>query len=344
MSFLGLADLAEQVIATAPDDLDKEAFFNVTALHLAAGAGHLEVVRVLITNNVHVDVNNYAHGTPLIVASANSHVDVVDELLQAGANINEVNTDNRTALLLSIGADNDQIATILVKSEAGVNIKDNYLQSPLHYASNKNKRNIASILIDAGANVTSALTLALLNCFNVYLYSQIEIKCNLGVIEALLEYGAKIKQNQLSAAIISNNIEATKLLLKFGGNVNQIDSSGVSPLVRSLLDYNPSIVDVLLSEPEIDVNCCVPEGEDTCLFPLVRSVLFSNLTLVTELLKRGADPNIEIERCGPLVLQVSLISIDNDTMRADTLSLLLNAGADIKREFYIDDIPYNPLF
>ena len=57
MAFLGLADIVGQVIETAPDDLDKEAAFNVTALHLAAEAGHLEVVRVLIENNVNVDVN-----------------------------------------------------------------------------------------------------------------------------------------------------------------------------------------------------------------------------------------------------------------------------------------------
>ena len=92
MSFLGLADIVEQVIEAAPDNLDKEAAFKVTALHLAEEAGHLEVVRVLIENNVNVDVNNYARGTPLIVASANGHVDVVAELLQAGADINEVNS------------------------------------------------------------------------------------------------------------------------------------------------------------------------------------------------------------------------------------------------------------
>ena len=57
-----------------------------TALHLAASAGHEDVVEALISCQAEVDTRNLAGRTPLHAASMNAHLGCIEMLLKAGAN------------------------------------------------------------------------------------------------------------------------------------------------------------------------------------------------------------------------------------------------------------------
>ena len=67
---------------------------GMSALHLAAEGGSLEVVRVLIDAGARVEATTSIGGyTPLHVASANAHAPVVEALLDAGADPEVVTTN-----------------------------------------------------------------------------------------------------------------------------------------------------------------------------------------------------------------------------------------------------------
>jgi hypothetical protein len=57
-----------------------------TAMHLAASAGHEDVVEALISWQAEVDTRNLAGRTPLHAASMNAHLGCIEMLLRAGAN------------------------------------------------------------------------------------------------------------------------------------------------------------------------------------------------------------------------------------------------------------------
>ena len=63
---------------------------NSFLLYMAAKAGKLELVKLLIEKGAIVDVQGRGGHTPLNVAASNGHVEVMQVLLEAGANIDTV--------------------------------------------------------------------------------------------------------------------------------------------------------------------------------------------------------------------------------------------------------------
>eukprot|EP00092_Neocalanus_flemingeri_P015013 GFUD01016215.1.p1 GENE.GFUD01016215.1~~GFUD01016215.1.p1 ORF type:complete len:1587 (-),score=281.46 GFUD01016215.1:23-4294(-) len=316
-----------KTVIRAGADVNLRGYNGKTALHFAAHTGNPAVVETLVNAGADPNIRDDDGFPVIMLASSNGKTGMVDQLIRGGANLSmEVN--GVTALHATAANGNLIITKMLLQAGAMPNQETSAPNSPLQ--------------------------LALTNCFNLNVFcinsiyvsdhhncTELEFLCNLDLVEELLKAGAMIEPDHLSSAAYSNNIAGTKLLLEYGANVNQVDSNGVSPLVSSMIDYNPDIVDILLTQPDINVNCCLPK--DDCVFPLVNAVFLSNMTLLTELIKKGANPNIELERCGPIALRSAFGFHETDESLYQTLSLLIDAGADVQRDFYIEDLLYYPL-
>lgn len=73
-----------------------------TALHIAAGAGHVDIVEFLIANGAIIDIRNRfrdGENTPLLQAAFSCRARVVEILLDNGADIKAVGEMQRTSLL-----------------------------------------------------------------------------------------------------------------------------------------------------------------------------------------------------------------------------------------------------
>ncbi len=80
------------------DDIDERRLIGWTALHHAALAGHLEVVRTLIDAGANVNYRTVdTYRTPLHHAALNGHTEIVQLLLDAGAKTGERDKEERTA-------------------------------------------------------------------------------------------------------------------------------------------------------------------------------------------------------------------------------------------------------
>jgi hypothetical protein len=67
-------------------DVNAKGRYDVTALHLAADTGHLEVVRLLIRHKADLNVRDtFYSSTPISWAVSKGHPEVVKELIRAGA-------------------------------------------------------------------------------------------------------------------------------------------------------------------------------------------------------------------------------------------------------------------
>ena len=80
-------------------------FRNVTLatpLSLAAGSGHVKVVKLLLYFKAEVDVRDRSQATPLHHAVSNGRIDVVKVLIDSGAKCCMKNKDGYNALDLAI--------------------------------------------------------------------------------------------------------------------------------------------------------------------------------------------------------------------------------------------------
>jgi ankyrin repeat domain-containing protein 50 len=137
---------------------------GVTALHLAACGGHLEVACFLIAAGA--DVNAVVKdGTPLSIAVWEGHLELVEFLLVHGANPRATAPNGETALHLAAYKGNVAAGRLLIARGALVNCRtttgttDIFItsppvcgESPLHLAAAYGHREFVELLLAHGAD------------------------------------------------------------------------------------------------------------------------------------------------------------------------------------------------
>ena len=123
-----------------PQILDGEDREELTALHAAARAGHLDVVSLLL-NHPGIDVSKIWIGaTALHTAAAAGHADVVALLLNhasamLNSNVNRGDASGSTALHHAVGRGHADVVALLLKCpEVDVNERDDRGETALHIA------------------------------------------------------------------------------------------------------------------------------------------------------------------------------------------------------------------
>ncbi len=90
--------------------------FPTTFLIIAAGNGHLDVVKALLKNKAQVDKTDSFQMTPLMAAAANGSLDVVQFLLANGANPKAKDKDGKDMLAAAKEGENEDVIK-LIKSK-----------------------------------------------------------------------------------------------------------------------------------------------------------------------------------------------------------------------------------
>lgn len=209
-----------------------------TALQIASRNGHTTVVRMLLDHGANIDTQMFDKSTPLLEASSYGHKDIVQILLEKGADVN--GESPRTALAAACAQGNADIVRLLISSGADVNIFDRRYGTALIGAATYGRCIIIQLLCEAGANV------------NLKLPS--------------LEPGSYLSNKYPSALIAAaarGHIDSVQLLLKSGADVNSalisaadlhnVDWKYTSALIAAIRNGHTEIVSLVL-EAGADVN------------------------------------------------------------------------------------------
>src|SRR5262245_12399309 len=98
---------------------------GVSALHLAASAGNVEIARVLMTAGANVGASTVLLGTrPLHMAAENGHSDVVDLLLARGADPNAADRLGTTPLMLAAHSGDAKTVALLLDGGADLDARE----------------------------------------------------------------------------------------------------------------------------------------------------------------------------------------------------------------------------
>ncbi|PHU09880.1 hypothetical protein BC332_21740 [Capsicum chinense] len=114
-------------------------------------AGHIEVVKLLLSKGVNVDFQGDA-GTPLMWAAGFCHHDVVKVLLEHCTNLHAQTEDDKCLLISAVAANSLPCVELLVKAGANVNVKAGDATTPLLIAALNGSAEIINCLLQAGAD------------------------------------------------------------------------------------------------------------------------------------------------------------------------------------------------
>ena len=87
-AMLGFRDLAEHLIAEHPDHVNAQGGRELTPMHAAARAGHVDILSLLLDNGAEVDGRGIIGQTPLHRVSWNGTLEAGKRLLDRGADVN----------------------------------------------------------------------------------------------------------------------------------------------------------------------------------------------------------------------------------------------------------------
>ncbi|KAL5218336.1 hypothetical protein ABZP36_019020 [Zizania latifolia] len=175
VDFFGAAqsgDLAllAAAIRSRPSLLRRTTLFDrLSALHIAAAHGHLQVVSMALDLCVHPDVVNRHKQTALMLAAMHGRTECVRRLLDAGANIVMFDSSHgRTCLhYAAYYGHADCLRAILSAAQSApvseswgfarfVNVRDDTGATPLHLAARQGWRRCVHVLLENGAIVSAS--------------------------------------------------------------------------------------------------------------------------------------------------------------------------------------------
>jgi ankyrin repeat protein len=291
--FAQKSDVVSGFSRTQKDDVNRRNADGSTPLQWAVYNGDVAEARRLLRAGANVSLANNYGATPMSLAAEVGNTEVLKVLLEAGANADSPNADGQTALMAVARTGKVDAARLLLDHGATVDAKEKFGgQTALMWASARRHPEMMQLLISKGADVNAA---SINRDYQRHVTAEGRPKnLDSGGLTPLL-YAAR-----------ENCMACVEVLLKNQVDVNLPDPDGVSPLHLAIVNANWDLARALILAGA-DVNLWNIFGEAP-LFTAVdlRSRIdggrasidapnkTSGLAIVTLLLERGADPNMQL--------------------------------------------------
>lgn len=213
------------------------------------------ITEILLRSGADCNIENSKNLTPLQIAisSKDKCLIPVRILLKSGADMHTRGASGRSALHLAANLADISLMTYLLDRGVEVDIKDEDGYTPLHLiAYNWRRRAVtgAEILLARGACVNAQVT-GRIGKGDTPLHIAASLG-HLGLVNLLLENKADVKlrnsmkENPLSSAIdelsseSEHRFEVVRTLVDHGADVNNIDYSYQTPLIRAVVEQKPN--------------------------------------------------------------------------------------------------------
>ena len=257
-----------------------------TALHRAAGGGHLAIARLLLEKGADIEAKDKYGTTALHFAASSGDEGLVRLLIEKGADVNAKDEDGMTALHEAASSGDEGLVRLLIEKGADVNAKDYFNSTALYEAAERGHKGLVRLLLEKGADVNTKNDLK-----RTALYFAAS-SGDEGLVRLLIEKGVDIEakdkygKTALHFAASSGDEGLVRLLIEKGVDINAKDESGTTALHFAASSRDEGLVRLLI-EKGADVNAKDEDG----LTALCGAVKFEHEGVVRLLLENGADVN-----------------------------------------------------
>ncbi len=227
-----VSSLGREVIAAVKANSEEGANF----LKIALMSENLELARELIKVGVDVNVKTTREGVSLLqLAVRNGDTELTRELIEAGASVDSTYTKwggrRYVPILDAASQKNTQILKLLIKAGAKLEDVNEDLQTPLSVAVVNKNVEAVRVLIEAGADLNEIFNrrpplICAASNFVFEAADNLDDTRSIDILQILIENGADVNihdfssWNPLMYAVLGQNIEALRALIKAGADAN----------------------------------------------------------------------------------------------------------------------------
>ncbi|XP_002138527.2 protein fem-1 homolog B isoform X1 [Drosophila persimilis] len=127
--------------------------YGATALWVAAGMGHLQIVKMLVQAGAAINHNTKAQSSPLRAACYEGRLDIVQFLIEHGADVNATNLFNNNTLMIAAYKGHHLVVKTLLQNGSRPNDQALCGATALHYAAESSNLDVVLVLLDHGATL-----------------------------------------------------------------------------------------------------------------------------------------------------------------------------------------------
>jgi ankyrin repeat protein len=269
-------------------DANAVAIDGTTALHWAVRADDIDTVDALIRAGAQVTTASRHGVTPLYIAAGQGNAAMIRRLVTAGADANSTDISGDTVLMAAVRAGNSDAVRALLDADAQVNAAEPQVgHTALMWAVREDRPELVSLLLGRGASL--------------------ELKTRTGAKPAVRPPGAGGGSHgvgivrggvppqgeqpptpggmtALSFAAREGRLEAARLLIDAGADVNAREANGITPLVMAITNRHTPVAALLLARG------ADPDAADWWgRTPLWAAVDMRNLDLDSRTLENGVE-------------------------------------------------------
>jgi Ankyrin repeats (many copies)/Ankyrin repeats (3 copies) len=154
-AMLGFRDLVDHLIAEHPEYVNGKGGRQVSPMHIAAEAGHADILSSLLEHGADLDGRDGFDQTPLLRASHKGKLEAGRCLLDRGADINARNGSRATPLFEAVYFGHVEFARMLLERGARINDHCSKGMTPLHRAVKNGSIEAVRLLLEHGADVSA---------------------------------------------------------------------------------------------------------------------------------------------------------------------------------------------
>jgi ankyrin repeat protein len=261
---------------------------GATALHWAAYRDDLATARLLLDAGANASAVNELGVAPLMLACENANPAMVERLLESGADANAAVGTGETVLMSCARTGSVDAVGALLAAGADVNAAEKTEnQTALMWAAATRHPDVIRLLLDHGADVSGRSS-------DRRLVISRRLQSELKYGELGRSYGTDAEETSIGGftpllfAARHGDIDAARLLLAAGANVNDSAPDGASVLVVATHSGHGTLARHLL---DLGAN---PNAATVGYTALHAAVLTGDLDLVETLLAHGARPDAQV--------------------------------------------------